>query len=173
VAHRDIYTIAVYKYQKAYISSLFPVANRVCEKYDVEPISLLALAAIETDWGKLLIPDTNNHFMLLADSVWPGEFVTVPVEHLYAGMVVQRQFSFKKYYSVEDCFLDLLGTLKSETKLYMAFINNKNPRVFLSKLRKAKFIVAHPDDITKWEARDHTRTLARVEKIVYWLKKTA
>lgn len=100
---------------------IWPHAQNAAKHLNVSPQAILAQAALETGWGKHVMPDRNgensfNLFGVKAGSGWRGEQVARQTLEFQAGTPRPERAQFRAYKDVAATFED-----------YTQFLSN-NPR---------------------------------------------
>jgi len=106
---------------EAFARDIWPHAERTAKELNVAPEAILAQAALETGWGKHVIPGNNgeasfNLFGIKSGSGWSGDQVVRNTLEVRDGVPRQEQAKFRSYSNVSSAFAD-----------YTDFIA-KNPR---------------------------------------------
>ncbi|GFZ86476.1 flagellar assembly peptidoglycan hydrolase FlgJ [Dyella caseinilytica] len=102
---------------EAFVRELAPQASIVAKELGLSLRTVLAQAALETQWGKHMPTQTNgsssfNLFGIKAGSSWGGPRVTVPTVEYEDGIAVRKQAQFRAYRSTADSladYADLIG----------------------------------------------------------------
>ena len=101
-----------------FVRQLLPAAEKVAKRIGLSPVALLAQAALETGWGKRMIPaadgsPSRNLFGVKAGSQWRGASTQVNSLEYENGQAVMRKSAFRRYdsfvQSMQD-YVDLIGT---------------------------------------------------------------
>ena len=104
-----------------FAKDVWPHVKRVARVLNVAPVAILAQAALETGWGKHVMPNSEggnsfNLFGIKADSSWTGDAVRKQTIEFEAGVARRETARFRAYQDVSGTFDD-----------YAAFIGD-NPR---------------------------------------------
>ncbi|MFC0083525.1 flagellar assembly peptidoglycan hydrolase FlgJ [Dyella flava] len=102
---------------EAFVRELAPQASIVAKELGLSLRTVLAQAALETQWGKHMPTHADgsssfNLFGIKAGSSWDGPRVNVPTVEYEDGIAVRRQAQFRSYKSTADSladFADLIG----------------------------------------------------------------
>ena len=113
-----------------FVSTLWPIAQKVGEKMGVEPKAILAQAALETGWGKYIIHQSNgdnshNLFGIKADSRWGGEIAKVSTLEYRNGLAKKEVAPFRVYDSYESSLKDYSQFVK-DSERYKNAVSNGN-----------------------------------------------
>ncbi|WP_396587227.1 flagellar assembly peptidoglycan hydrolase FlgJ [Bermanella sp. R86510] len=103
-----------------FVSTLWPIAQKVGKDMGVEPKAIMAQAALETGWGKHIIhhsggKNSHNLFGIKADSRWQGESAEVNTLEYRGGIAQTEKAKFRVYESYEQSLRD-----------YSEFVSNSN-----------------------------------------------
>ncbi len=106
---------------KDFAKDVWPHVKRVAKTLNVAPVAILAQAALETGWGKHVMPDKDggnslNLFGIKAGRSWQGESVSKQTLEFDAGVAKRETARFRAYDDLASTFDD-----------YADFIGN-NPR---------------------------------------------
>jgi len=104
-----------------FIREMWPHAQSAARELGVDARTLIAHAALETGWGKLVPcnPDGScsfNLFGIKANSRWQGPRVGVDTLEYDAGVAVRRRESFRAYASPAESFRDYAALIKSSPR---------------------------------------------------------
>jgi peptidoglycan hydrolase FlgJ len=100
-----------------FIGKLSSAAQSTAATLGVAPHVLLAHAALETGWGKKVIPDAAgkdsfNVFGIKAGSSWKGKTTEVLTTEFVDGVAQKRVEKFRAYDSYTDAFADYASVMK-------------------------------------------------------------
>jgi flagellar protein FlgJ len=129
----------VYPFQREFVKLVLPPAKRQQDRTGLYANSVVTLAALETNWGKYLIPNSNNLFNLLDDFDWMGETVDVDLPIKIGDRYLKKTKKFKVYYSLDDSIVDLAIQLRKDRHLYRAISASRNTHLFFEYLRRYKY----------------------------------
>jgi flagellar protein FlgJ len=102
---------------EAFVRELAPQASIVAKELGLSLRTVLAQAALETQWGKHMPARADgqssfNLFGIKAGSSWNGARVNVPTVEYEGGIAVRKQAQFRSYQSIADSladYADLIG----------------------------------------------------------------
>ncbi len=147
----DIPGLPVRADKRAYFSSpaefvrrLYPYAQQAAERLGVDPRLMLAQSALETGWGRHMIPreDGSNSFNLFgikADRRWEGESAEVQTLEYRNGQPQSERWPFRAYESFEQSMQDYVDFLQSNPRYRHALEQAENPRAFARGLQQAGY----------------------------------
>jgi peptidoglycan hydrolase FlgJ len=127
-----------------FIDQLLPYAKVAARQLGVNPLVLIAQAAMETGWGKRMVSDgagnsSNNLFNIKANSAWGGNSVEVSTLEYSNGTPRKELAQFRQYTSVADSFKDYVNLLQNSPR-YQAALNAANDaKQFLHELHGAGY----------------------------------
>ena len=155
--------------QTAFARSLWPDAERASRQLGVSPVSLIAQAALETDWGRRT-PRTssgsssNNLFGIKASGGWSGPSVRSGTQEYVNGAATATQARFRAYGSCGQCFQDYTALLSGDPRYAAALGTGNDVGAFASALQQAGY-ATDPNYARKLTAVADTlsRTLASQE----------
>lgn len=130
--------------QEEFVKNLWPAAKVAANKIGAQPEVLLAQAALETNWGKNIIPhgkneSTHNVFNIKADSSWSNKSTLRDSLEQRNGVLVKEKSSFRSYDSFMESFLDYADFLKQNPRYTEALDKAPDPHKFVHALQKAGY----------------------------------
>ena len=96
---------------ESFISSMWEHAKTAAQKIGLNPAVMIAQAALETGWGKHVIPKQDggssfNLFNIKADRSWQGEHAKKMTLEFEQGLPVKKQANFRAYDSIKESIND-------------------------------------------------------------------
>ena len=127
-----------------FVQQLWPWAREAAEKLGVAPAALLAQAALETGWGRHIMPSGKggsayNLFGIKTGRRWSGESVNIGTLEYEQGVAVRKNDRFRAYQSFGDSFSDYVGFLQSNPRYSKALESTADSRTFFRELQKAGY----------------------------------
>jgi len=157
-----------------FVQQLWPWAREAAEKLGVAPAALLAQAALETGWGRHIMPSGKgkgdsafNLFGIKTGRSWKGESVNIGTMEYEQGVAVRKKDKFRAYQSFGDSFNDYVNFLRSNPRYSKALANTSDSRVFFKELQKAGYATdpRYADKLTSvLEGKDMQRALERLKE---------
>ncbi|GDY27940.1 flagellar rod assembly protein/muramidase FlgJ [Agarivorans sp. Toyoura001] len=97
-----------------FIEAILPVAKKWAADKGIEPMAIVAQAALESGWGKKVIANgdgssSHNLFGIKADSRWQGDKAVVNTLEYRNGQAQQERAAFRSYDSFEESVKDYLS----------------------------------------------------------------
>jgi flagellar protein FlgJ len=127
-----------------FVRKLWPLAKFTASFIGGDPEILLAQAALETHWGKNILPSdkgnsSHNLFNIKADNSWAHKTATVASLEQKNGVLVKEKSLFRSYSSYYDSFLDYANFLKQNNRYADALNKALNPEQFVHALQNAGY----------------------------------
>jgi flagellar protein FlgJ len=104
-----------------FVDQVLPSIRTAAQALGLNPLVLLAQAALETGWGKRMArtADGNpslNLFGIKADDTWAGARAAANTVEYAGGVATQRQAAFRAYGSIEESVNDFANLLKNSAR---------------------------------------------------------
>jgi len=130
--------------QASFISQVWPEASRCAQQLGVHPVSLVAQAALETNWGRSVPRSTsgassNNLFGIKAGGDWPGASVTARTQEFQAGAAAPTSAAFRAYASPGESFQDYVALLQSNARFRAAIGSGASVQSFAAALQRGGY----------------------------------
>lgn len=127
-----------------FIDQLLPYAKVAARQLGVNPLVLIAQAAMETGWGKRMVSDgagnsSNNLFNIKANSAWNGDAVEVATLEYKNGTPRKELAQFRQYSSIADSFKDYVNLLQNSPRYQAALSVASDAKQFLRELHGAGY----------------------------------
>jgi flagellar protein FlgJ len=127
-----------------FMKKLWASAKHAASLIGASPELLLAQAALETNWGKNIIPDgkdtsTHNLFNVKAGSGWNNKVATIKTLEEKDGVIAKEKSNFRSYASFKESFMDYVNLLKKNDRYSESVSKAGNPEQFTSALQSAGY----------------------------------
>ena len=138
-----------------FVALAYPYAHQPAKKLAVNAKVLVAIAALETGWGRHLPADkagsSNNYFGIKADSRWPGKKVASQTLEFRHGIFNSLQQTFRAYATLKDSFNDFADFILSNQRYQKALAFAHDTQRFLQAMQQAGYATdpAYADKILK------------------------
>jgi flagellar protein FlgJ len=148
--------------QKNFIQQVWPQAQSAAQQLGVTPVSLVAQAALETNWGRN-VPrgatgaSSNNLFGIKAGSGWDGASVVARTTEFQNGSADSVAGVFRAYDNPGQSFQDYVALLRSNPRYSGALNSGNNVHAFASALQQGGY-ATDPDYARKVTAVAHQVT---------------
>jgi peptidoglycan hydrolase FlgJ len=130
--------------QLQFAQSLWPEAQQAAKQLGVSPVSLVAQAALETNWGRSM-PRTaggsssNNLFGIKAGAAWNGSSVQSTTQEYDSGTATAVKAQFRSYSSPGQCFQDYVSLLQSNPRYASALGTGADTQAFATALQSSGY----------------------------------
>lgn len=105
------------------------------------PETILAAAALESNWGRSILSDQHNNFFgIKTGSKWLGAVANMPTrEQNKDGSVYTVYAKFRKYSSPTDCFKDYVKVITQPRYVTAGVTKAKTPAEQFTALKKGGY----------------------------------
>jgi peptidoglycan hydrolase FlgJ len=108
-----------------FVEQVLPTIRVAAQALGVDPLGMLAQAALETGWGNRMPRTADgapslNLFGIKADENWPGARATASTVEYSGGVATLRHTAFRAYGSIEESVKDFANLLKSSPRYRQA-----------------------------------------------------
>ncbi|TKB47254.1 flagellar assembly peptidoglycan hydrolase FlgJ [Ferrimonas sediminicola] len=126
---------------QSFVNSLMPEARKAARQLGVSPELLVAQSALETGWGRKVLPSqggsSHNLFNIKSGSNWQGDRVRVNALEVEQGVPVRRRSEFRVYDSIEQSFQDFVEFVRRPR--YQDALDAGNDEGFIRGLQQAGY----------------------------------
>jgi len=127
-----------------FVSEVLPTIRRAADALGVNPLGMLAQAALETGWGKRMARTAEgapslNMFGIKADDSWGGARATASTLEFSGGVATQRHTAFRAYGSVEESVSDFARLLGSSPRYKDAVAAGGDPQAYVQSIGKSGY----------------------------------
>lgn len=128
----------------AFVATMLPMAQQAADRIGVDPLYLVAQAALETGWGKSVMrqqdgTSSHNLFGIKATGSWQGAQARAITSEFKGGQMVKETAAFRSYDSYQDSFHDLVTLLQSNNRYKEVLSAADKPEQFVRELQKAGY----------------------------------
>jgi peptidoglycan hydrolase FlgJ len=163
--------------QLQFAQSVWPEAQQAAKQLGVSPVSLVAQAALETNWGRSM-PRTaggstsNNLFGIKAGASWGGSSVQNTTQEYDSGTATAVKAQFRSYSSAGQCFQDYVSLLQSNPRYASALGTGNDTQAFGTALQNGGY-ATDPAYASKLGAVANTLTRTLTQALQGSLKSAA
>lgn len=130
--------------RKRFAASLRRHAERAAARLGTSPDILIAQAALETGWGKHVIPgpdggSSHNLFSIKADPAWDGSTVTRSTLEFMEGRPVRVNAGFRAYDDIGHAFDDYAEFIARNPRYQRALEKAADPKAYVRELQRAGY----------------------------------
>lgn len=128
----------------SFISQVWPQAEQAAQQLGVHPVSLIAQAALESNWGRS-VPrgangaSSNNLFGIKAGAAWSGASVTAGTQEFQGGAARETSAAFRAYASPGESFQDYVALLRSNPRFSGALGSGASVESFATALQQGGY----------------------------------
>jgi len=127
-----------------FIRKLLPAAEKAAAKIGLEPLALLAQAALETGWGQRMFKNSQgensfNFFGIKAQPEWQGEVAVVDTLEYRQGVAAKEKAKFRAYSSPEQSLNDYADFIRTQPRYQQAIESASDPKSYFQKLQTAGY----------------------------------
>jgi peptidoglycan hydrolase FlgJ len=128
----------------AFVEEVLPTIKRAAAAIGVNPLGMLAQAALETGWGRRMprTADGNsslNLFGVKAGSEWDGARAVADTVEVSGGVATQRRSAFRAYGSIEDSVKDFASLLSSSPRYRDAVAAGGSAQAYVASIAKSGY----------------------------------
>lgn len=130
--------------QQSFIKKLLPAAKNAAALLGLEPVALLAQAALETGWGSNLSTDSSNGsgfnlFGIKAQPGWQGATTQAQTMEFRQGVMQAEQATFRAYNNVEQSMQDYVEFISQNPRYKAALAVAAEPAAYFRQLQAAGY----------------------------------
>jgi len=136
-----------------FVNHVMPTIRRAATALGLNPLGLLAQAALETGWGQRMPRNADgsqslNLFGLKAGDEWKGARATADTIEFSNGVATQRRTAFRAYGSIEESVSDFANLLKNSPRYRDAMAAGADTRAYVESIGKSGY-ATDPDYANK------------------------
>jgi len=153
-----------------FVDQVMPSIRTAAQALGLNPLALLAQAALETGWGKRMArtADGNpslNLFGIKADDTWAGARAASNTVEYAGGVATQRQAAFRAYGSVEQSVNDFANLLKNSPRYRHAAAAGADAQAYVDGIGRSGY-ATDPEYAAKLTEILHSNTLRAAVKAI-------
>jgi len=127
-----------------FVQQVLPTIRRAAQSLGVNPLGLLAQAALETGWGQRMPRTADgspslNMFGIKAGEEWSGARATADTLEFNGGVATQRRTAFRAYGSIEESVSDFANLLSSSPRYREAIAAGGNAQAYIQSIAKSGY----------------------------------
>jgi flagellar protein FlgJ len=129
--------------QADFARALWPDAEHAARQLGVSPVTLLAQAALETNWGRS-VPQgaggaTSNNLFGIKATAWSGPAVESSTREYSGGAASTVKAQFRAYGSTSQCFQDYVSLLSNDPRYAAALGTGNDVQAFGTALQQGGY----------------------------------
>jgi peptidoglycan hydrolase FlgJ len=153
-----------------FVDQVLPSIRAAAQALGLNPLVLLAQAALETGWGKRMArtADGNpslNLFGIKADDTWVGARAAANTIEYAGGVATQRQAAFRAYGSIEESVNDFANLLKNSPRYGQAVAAGPDAQAYVDGIGRSGY-ATDPEYAAKLHDILHGSTLRAAVKSI-------
>ncbi len=155
--------------QQDFVASLLPMAKQAAKAIGINPLLMVAQAALETGWGQHVIQAAGEHsfnlFNIKADASWSGPAIGKQTLEYKDGVAVQDAARFRQYSSFEESFKDFIDFIQRHPRYQQALEQAEHDPSFIQALHSAGYATDPNYSDKVLSVLDRVKTLVDAESI--------
>jgi flagellar protein FlgJ len=146
-----------------FVNQVLPTIRNAAQALGVNPLGLLAQAALETGWGKRMARTAEgaaslNLFGIKADEKWDGARATASTVEYSGGVATQRHAAFRVYGTLEESIKDFVNLLKNSPRYHQVVAAGPDAQAYVDSIGRSGY-ATDPDYTHKLNEILHGSTL--------------
>lgn len=127
-----------------FVNKVMPTIRRAAAALGVNPLGMLAQAALETGWGRRMPRNADgssslNIFGVKAGEEWTGARATADTVEFSNGVASPRRTAFRAYGSIEDSVSDFTNLLKTSPRYREAIAAGGDAQAYIHSIGKSGY----------------------------------
>src|SRR5260221_12091012 len=127
-----------------FVDQVMPAIRRAATALGLNPLGLLAQAALETGWGQRMARNADgspslNMFGVKAGDGWTGARATADTVEFSNGVAAQRRTAFRAYGSIEESVSDFANVLKKSPRYRDAIAAGGDVHAYIDRIGKSGY----------------------------------
>ena len=127
-----------------FVSAVLPTIRRVAQGLGVNPLGLLAQAALETGWGRRMAHTADgtpslNLFGIKAGESWNGSRAVADTVEFSGGVATQRRTAFRAYGSIEESVHDFASLLSNSPRYRDAVAAGNDAQAYIHSIARSGY----------------------------------
>ena len=127
-----------------FVRKLLPAAKQAAKALGLDPMAMIAQAALETGWGQRMIKTAQgdnsfNLFGIKAQRNWQGESAVVDTLEFRGGVAQKEQARFRAYSSPEQSLQDYANFISDSPRYQQAIQVAAQPAAYFNELQAAGY----------------------------------
>jgi peptidoglycan hydrolase FlgJ len=136
-----------------FVNQVMPTIRRAASALGLNPLGLLAQAALETGWGQRMPRTADgspsfNMFGIKAGESWTGARATADTMEFSNGVATPRRTAFRAYGSIEDSVNDFANLLRNSPRYRDAVAAGNDTQAYVEGIGKSGY-ATDPEYATK------------------------
>jgi flagellar protein FlgJ len=130
--------------EAAFVRSVLPAARQAARQLGIEPLALVAQAALETGWGQRMFKaadgrESFNLFGIKAQGEWQGDVAVVDTLEYRQGIARQEKAKFRVYEDVQASLQDYVDFIRQQPRYQDAVAVSHDTANYFQQLQAAGY----------------------------------
>ncbi len=135
---------ATQEHAARFVARVLPTISRAAQALGVNPLGMLAQAALETGWGRRMPRTADggsslNLFGVKADGEWSGARAVADTVEVSGGVASQRRTAFRAYGTIEESVNDFAGLLAKSPRYREAVAAGGSAQAYIENIAKSGY----------------------------------
>jgi flagellar protein FlgJ len=127
-----------------FVTQVLPTIRAAAQALGLDPLGLLAQAALETGWGKRMARTADgapslNLFGIKADETWDGARATASTVEYSGGVATQRHAAFRAYGTLAESVDDFTNLLKNSPRYARAVAAGADAQAYINGIGRSGY----------------------------------
>jgi flagellar protein FlgJ len=127
-----------------FVNRMLPPIRRAASALGVDPMGMLAQAALETGWGQRMPRNadgspSHNMFGIKAGDEWTGARATADTVEVSNGVATPHRTTFRAYGSIEESVNDFASLLKNSPRYRDVIAAGGSPGAYVASMGKSGY----------------------------------
>jgi flagellar protein FlgJ len=127
-----------------FVKAVLPTIQRAAQALGVDPMGMLAQAALETGWGQRMPRTADgssslNLFGVKAGENWDGGRAVADTVEISGGVATQRRTAFRAYGSIEESVNDFANLLAASPRYREVIASGGSAQDYVSSIAKSGY----------------------------------
>jgi peptidoglycan hydrolase FlgJ len=137
-------TAAVAQTPAEFVNKMLPAIRRAAGALGINPLGMLAQAALETGWGQRMPRNADgsssfNMFGIKAGDEWAGARAAAGTVEVSNGVATPRRTAFRAYSSIEESVNDFANLLKNSPRYRDAVAAGVDVQAYIAGIGKSGY----------------------------------
>ena len=135
---------SLYEHAAAFVQEVLPTIQRAAAAIGVNPLGMLAQAALETGWGQRMPRNADgssslNLFGVKAGGDWSGGRAVADTVEVSGGVATQRRTAFRAYGSIEESVDDFASLLATSPRYREAVAGGGSAQAYVQSIARSGY----------------------------------
>jgi flagellar protein FlgJ len=137
-------TVPLTQSAEEFVERVLPPIRAAAESLGLNPLAMLAQAALETGWGKRMARTADgspslNLFGIKADDAWGGARAAARSVEYAGGVATLKQAAFRAYGSIEESVADFADLLRHSPRYRQAAAAGRDAQAYVDGIGRSGY----------------------------------